>query len=358
MGDFVGSWLGTAELEVAAKDSAAWPGFESLVPHMKKEINSVFSNVMLDPSEQFASLYSGGYTYLNETLAQHYGVSGVSGEAMQKTATSDRGGILANGAFMARWGEAVETSPILRSVRVRRRMLCQDQPDPPAGTFAAREEKLAELAELLQDPTTTNRVKYHKLTEDTPCTSCHEQYINPLGFGMEDFDTVGRVRSTDLNGNTIDAAGELYASLKYSDISDLASFQGTQGLGSVLSNLPSAQSCLPKQLFRYFTGVGHQEIDSANPDGPQLSEAEKSGYACEIDKLTDTLMNDSPRAMIERFGSLEAIRYRKAPISQSLFMCQAGECTICGRLLAVAIAWHYQRCRRATKALKPSVTSC
>jgi hypothetical protein len=312
MGDFVGSWLGTADLEVAAKDPSVWPGFEDLVPHMQNEINETFSHIMLDPSEQFASLYSGNYTFLNATLAQHYGIGSVSGNDLQKVDTTDRGGVLANGAFMARWGEAVETSPILRSVRVRRRMLCQDQPDPPAGTFEAREAKLAELAEFLQDTTTTNRMKYHRLTEDAPCTNCHLQYINPLGFGMEDFDTVGRIRSTDLNGNAIDVNGELYAPLDYSDVSAQESFFGTRGLGTVLSGLPSAQSCLPKQMFRYFMGVGYQDIDNSNPDGPQLSDEEKSGYACEIDELTDTMMNSSPRAMLESFGSLEAVRYRKA----------------------------------------------
>lgn len=313
MGHFVGSWLGTADLGSAAKDPDVWPGFEALVPHMQQEINATFSHIMLNPDEKFSSLYAGNFTFLNETLANHYGLSGgVNGETLQRVNTNDRGGILANGAFMARWAEAVETSPILRSVRVRRRMLCQDQPDPPAGTFAAREEKLAELAEFLQQPSTTNRQKYHRLTEDAPCTNCHAQYINPLGFGMEDFDTVGRLRNNDLKGNPVDPSGELYAPSNYSEIDEVEAFFGTQGLGLLLSSLPSAQSCLPKQLFRYVMGVGHQEIDGANPEAPQLSDAEKSGYACEIDTLTTTMMNNSPRAMLERFGSLKAVRYRKA----------------------------------------------
>lgn len=92
----------------------------------------MFSYVMLEPTESFASVYNANYTFVNGPLAQHYGINGVSGNEFQKVATTDRGGILANGAFMARWGESVESSPIRRSVRVRRRMLCQDQPDPPA----------------------------------------------------------------------------------------------------------------------------------------------------------------------------------------------------------------------------------
>ncbi|MCG8612951.1 MAG: DUF1592 domain-containing protein, partial [Pseudomonadales bacterium] len=312
LGEFVGSWLGTNALGNAAKDTAIWPGFASLVPHLQNELNETFAHVLLEPSEQFAALYGANYTFLNQTLAEHYGIGGVTGADMQLVSTSERGGILANGAFMARWGEAEETSPILRSVRVRRRMLCQDQPDPPAGTFAAREEKLAELSDFLQDPATTNRLKYHRLTEDEPCTNCHEQYINPLGFGMEDFDTVGRVRTTDLKGNPIDASGTLFAPVKYSEVQESIMFEGARGLGQQLANLSSAQTCLPKQMFRYIMGVGYQDIDSANPEGPQLSEQEKAGYACEIDTLTNAMMTGSPRSMFEAFGSLQAVRYRKA----------------------------------------------
>lgn len=310
--DFVGSWLGTADLASAVKDSAAWPNFSALVPHMQNEVNETFSHIMLSDEEQFASLYTANYTYLNQALSEHYALGGVTGGQMQRVETTDRGGILASGAFMARWGEAVETSPILRSVRVRRRMLCQDQPAPPAGTFEAREKKLAELSDLLKDPMTTNRFKYHRLTEDSPCTNCHTQYINPLGFGMEDFDTVGRVRTNDLKGNAINASGELFAPTNYSDVDESIPFEGTRGLGSVLAELPSAQVCLPKQMFRYFMGVGDHSIDDANPEGPQLANEEKSGYACEIEKLTQTMLNESPRAMLERFGTLQAVRYRKA----------------------------------------------
>lgn len=312
LGDFVGSWLGTANLDIAAKDENVWPGFLQLVPHMQDEVRQTFANIMLDENESFASLYTADYTFVNQPLAAHYGIAGVSGNELRKVPTSDRGGILASGAFMARWGESVESSPILRSVRVRRRMLCQDQPPPPAGTFAAREQKLAELSALLQDPATTNRLKYHRLTEDQPCTSCHLQYINPLGFGMEDFDTVGRVRTADLNGNGIDASGELYAPNSYSNVAEVEAFQGTRGLGQLLSTLPSAQTCLSQQMFRYIIGVGSQDIDKDNPDGPQLSDIEKSGYACEVDKLTQSMMAENPRSMLESFSTLEAVRYRKA----------------------------------------------
>ncbi len=313
LGDFVGSWLGTDDLDIAAKDPSVWPGFDALVPHMKNEVRENFANVMLDRNQSFNALYDADFSYINQTLAQHYGIPGVSGNQMRRVATAERGGILANGAFMARWGEAVETSPIIRSVRVRRRMLCQDElPNPPAGTFAAREERLAALSEILRDPATTNRLKNHLLTEGPPCSNCHLEYINPLGFGMEDFDTVGNRRYADLNGNVIDATGQLFAPRDYSDTNDVEPFTGSKGLAQLMPSLSSAQSCLSKQMFRYISGVGHNNIDASNPEAPDLAEQERDGYACEIEKLTDAMMESSPRTMFERFSTLDAIRYRKA----------------------------------------------
>ncbi|KMT64154.1 DUF1592 domain-containing protein [Catenovulum maritimum] len=312
LADFIGSWLGTADLEVAAKDETLYPNYQELVPHMKAELNKTFAWIMMQQDERFESLYTANYTFLNETLANHYGIAGVTGQEMQKIDTSNRGGILANGAFMARWAEAAESHPVIRSVRVRRRMLCQDQPDPPAGTFAARDEKLAELSEFLQQPTTTNRAKYHALTVESPCSSCHAEYINPLGFGMEDFDAVGNIRSSDIKGNQIDASGALYAPESYADLDSVFSFYGTQGLANLMAGLDSSQTCLTQQMFRYAIGVGHNEIDPNNPEDASLSETEHAGYLCEIDTLKDKMANESPRAMLENFGYLKSVRYRKA----------------------------------------------
>ncbi|TQF67847.1 DUF1592 domain-containing protein [Pseudoalteromonas luteoviolacea] len=312
LGDFVGSWLGTGSLEVATKDQNVYPGFAQLVPAMKAEMSETFSYIMTQQDESFSSFYTANFTFVNQLLAEHYNIAGITGDELQKVDTTERGGILANGAFMARWAEVAESHPILRSVRVRRRMLCQDQPDPPAGTFEAREQRLAELSDMLQDPATTNRLKYHSLTEGQPCSNCHEKYINPMGFGMEDFDAVGKIRSADNNGNAIDASGVLFAPEKYAEVSDSVAFNGAKQLGAVIADLSSAQSCLPQQMFRYVMGVGHDSVDPSSEEDRRLSELEQIGYMCEIDTLTDAMMQNSPRAMLEKFGSLKSVRYRKA----------------------------------------------
>ncbi|GIX22424.1 MAG: hypothetical protein KatS3mg121_1207 [Gammaproteobacteria bacterium] len=311
LGDFVGAWLDTDALENAPKDPTVWPGFEQLIPHLEREIREVFAYVMLTETERFASLYAGDFTFVNGPLAQHYGIGGVTGEAFQRVTTPDRGGILTSGAFMARWAEDVESSPIRRSVRVRRRMLCQNQPAPPANVALGREQQLAENAAILNDPTTTNRRKYEVITDASPCSDCHAEWINPLGFGMEDFDAVGRRRSQDLNGNPIDASGRLYAPENLNDRATWIDFSGARGLGEVLAGLPAAQSCLTEQLFRYVYGVGPENIDPSNPQGPQLDPQERNAYLCEVQDLTQRMMSTSPRAMLRDMAVMQAVRYRK-----------------------------------------------
>ena len=65
-------------------------------------------------------------------------------------------------------------------------------------------------------------------------------------------------------------------------------------------------------MFRYVIGVGHDNIDISDIEGPTLANEEIDGYTCEVENLTSEMMNNSPRDMIERFSTLDAVRYRKA----------------------------------------------
>lgn len=312
LGDFIAALLGTNELEKSLKDNAVWNGFDQLVPYMKQETREFFSAVMLDNAESFQTLFNADFTYVNQALAEHYGINGVAGTNFRRVSTTDRGGLIANGGFMARWGEDVESSPFRRAVRIRRRMLCQPMPAPPAGIDDDRIALLEQHADFIAAPTTTNRMKYEILTNTGSCVQCHKEWMNPLAFGMEDFDTVGRFRTTDLNGNMIDVMGALYAPVNLADKTLKVDFEGARGLSAILADSPKAQSCLPQNIFRYAIGVGVDGIDLNNPVGPQLDSTEQEGYTCEVQGLTETMMDQSPRVMLENFAIMKAVRYRKA----------------------------------------------
>lgn len=313
MGDFVGAWLDTDHLELAPKQSATWPQWtESLRTNLKQEIRENFAEVMLNGSQRFPALYNADWSFINQALASHYGISGVSGTNFRSVNTGERGGVLVNGAFMSRWAEDVESSPIRRAARVRRRMLCQNLPAPPAGVALAREELLEQYAEELAAQTTTNRRRYEILTQGEPCYLCHQEWINPLGFGMEDYDAVGRKRTQDLKGNMIDASGALHAPERLSDKTIFENFTGAEMLGDMLAASDKAESCMAENMFRYLTGVGVDGIDTSNPGGPKLDSTEKNGYICEAQTMRNTMMNTSPRAMLENMGAMDSIRYRRA----------------------------------------------
>jgi hypothetical protein len=312
MGDFVGSWLDTDHLELSPKDSMYTMWNATFRSDLSMETRESFAEVMLNSAQRFPALYNADWSFINQSLASHYGISGVSGSNFRSVNTGERGGVLVNGAFMSRWAESKESSPIRRAVRVRRRMLCQNMPVPPAGVALAREELLAQYAAELAAPTTTNRRRYEILTQGDPCQACHHEWINPLGFGMEDYDAVGRKRSQDLNGNLIDASGALYAPDRLSNKLDFVSYTGAEALGDMLATSTTAQSCMVENFFQYLMGVGTNSLDSSNPAGPRLDPTEKNGYRCEAQTLTSTMTGTSPRAMLESMGNMEAVRFRKA----------------------------------------------
>jgi hypothetical protein len=279
---------------------------------LAREIREDFAEVMLNSTQSYPAMYNADWTFVNQSLSQHYDdVADVTGTNFRSVTTSERGGVLVNGAFMSRWGEAKETSPIRRAVRVRKRMLCQNMPFPPAGVSLAREDLMAQYAEELNAPTTTNRRKYEILTQGYPCERCHTEWINPLGFGMEDYDTVGKKRSLDRNGNPINAEGTLYAPDLLANKATSTAFTGAEALGELLATSATGQTCMVENFFQYLTGVGTSALDANTPNGPKLDPAEKNGYRCEAQTML-TNMNTSPRVMLERMGGLEAVRFRKA----------------------------------------------
>jgi hypothetical protein len=310
MGDFVGAWLDTDHLELSPKDTAIFSMWNTtFMGHLSREIRESFAEIMLNSNERFPATYNADWTFINSTLGSHYGLSS-GGTNFTRVNSGERGGVLVNGAFMSRWAESKETSPIRRAVRVRKRMLCQNMPVPPAGVALSREELLQEYAEELAATTTTNRRRYEILTQGDPCQSCHAEWINPLGFGMEDYDAVGRKRSVDRNNNLIDATGALYAPDLLANRGTSTAFTGAEALGELLATSSTAQICMVENFFQYLTGVGVNALDSTSAAGPRLDPTEKNGYRCEAQNMSSSL-NTSPRTMLENMGTLEAIRFRR-----------------------------------------------
>lgn len=218
---------------------------------------------------------------------------------------------------MTRWAHPDDTNPITRAVHVRRNLLCDDVPDPPEGVDVGRKEAAADLTALIDAPTTTNRLRVAALTEEPTCASCHSEIINPLGFGLEDWSPVGNPRSTDAEGNTIDATGELHIFEAEGVTRGKVSFQGAEGLAELLANDPAvsklSKACLARQMMSFSNGVDWRTMaKTARRELPKLRDDEHTSYRCDIQTLVKVLDSQSPRAMLETLPTLNSVRYRKA----------------------------------------------
>jgi hypothetical protein len=139
------------------------------------------------------------YTFLNEALAAHYGIPGVTGAQWQRVEgvkKYSRGGVLAQATTLAKQSGASRTSPILRGAWISEVLLGERLPKPPQG-----------VPSLPDDETETEGLTVRQLVErhvsDPKCAGCHRR-IDPYGFSLEAFDAIGRHRTTDLAGRPID----------------------------------------------------------------------------------------------------------------------------------------------------------
>jgi hypothetical protein len=178
---------------------------------------------------------------------------------------TQRAGIVTQLGFLATRAFSTTSSPIHRGVFIQRRILCATIPDPPPNIPALP------AVDGTQIRTTRQQVDQHTAPE--PCASCHHTLINPVGFGLENFDAIGRYRTQE-NSVTIDASGDLAGT-----VAD-ARFGSGVTLARALAEAPEARSCYARNWFRY-----------------TLGRAEGSGDTCALDALADKLKDDDYTAV-------------------------------------------------------------
>lgn len=329
LGDFVNRWLATESLTTQSKDGVA--NFTVLAKDMQLELGKNFASAMLDSSSTFATIYNPTYTNVNQRLASHYGLafSGTQdADGFARVNTSDRGGILVSGAFMSRYATPADSNLITRAVAVRRKMMCQDIPEPPAGVSLDREALAKRDAVFFNDPKTTQRMIADRITAGTTCSNCHAEIINPLGGGLENFDAAGRVRSTDLKGNPVVTTATFFSPYQHLQFlndpdrvihSPAITFSGAKDLARTMVEHPQvaqqAQTCLATQFVSYSSGINSLFLMDKDParvvGSVEIPAAEKTGYRCEINNLTSVLNTRGPRAMLEELPALNSVIYRQ-----------------------------------------------
>lgn len=217
--EFGTQWLELRTFEsFAGKDEELYPMFdEPLRRDMKEEAVQFFADLFRS-DRPIDALLDADHAFLNGRLAAFYGIPGVEGEEFRRVdgvRKHGRGGLLGLGAVLARHSNASRTSPVLRGSFVSEVVLGLRLPKPPPDVPTLQEVKTGEL-------TVRQLVEMH--AKAPGCAACHDR-IDPFGFALEEFDTIGRRRTEESPGRPIDATSVLR---------DGTTFVGVDGLKKYL----------------------------------------------------------------------------------------------------------------------------
>jgi hypothetical protein len=245
--NFTGQWLQLLRLGGASPDRALFPGFdEPLRAAMKRETEEFFAHVLRE-NRSILELVDSDYTFVNERLAQHYGLEAVRGDEFRRVALADhrRGGVLTQASVLTLTSNPNRTSPVKRGQWVLQQILGTPPPPPPPDV-----PKLDETSHAADAASLRERMELHRAKAE--CASCHRQ-MDPLGFALENYDAVGRWRVKDA-GFPIDSSGELVGGRKFADIREL------KRLLSAAYERKFAR-CLVENLLTYALGRGLEARD-------------------------------------------------------------------------------------------------
>ena len=214
---FGAQWLGVGDLDSKTFDPAKFPQMTGeMRSAMYDEVRLFFESIVRE-NQSVARFIDSDYTFLNETLASIYGLARtVTGPEMRKVKLTDdnRGGILGMPGVLAATSFPNRTSPVNRGVWVLEQVLGEHVPSAPPDVPALEKQDQQSVANL----TLRERTELHRT--NPVCANCHK-ILDPIGFGLENFDAIGRWRDQDDNGQPIDASGELPGGSRFSSPQEL-----------------------------------------------------------------------------------------------------------------------------------------
>ena len=202
---FAAQWLRLQDIEKVHPDALQFPDFHQQLGDAMRRETELFFYSLIRENKSVLDLYSANYTYLNEELARHYGISGVAGPEFRKVMYPDdrRSGLLGHASVLTLTSHANRTSPVLRGKWVMEVLMGSPPPPPPPDVPDLDKTEEAKEGRLL---TTRERMELHRANPS--CRSCHV-FIDPIGLALDNFDVVGRWRLRE-NGSPVDTRGDYY----------------------------------------------------------------------------------------------------------------------------------------------------
>ena len=214
---FGAQWLGLGDIHEKTFDTAKFPQMTREMRSAMYDEARLFFDSILRENRSVVSFVDSDYTFLNGTLAALYGLEkSVTGPDMRRVKLTDanRGGILSMPGVLATTSFPNRTSAVKRGVWVLEQVLGDHVPPAPPNVPALEKQDQKKVANL----TLRQRTELHRT--NSVCANCHK-ILDPIGFGLENFDAIGRWRDQDDSGGSIDAAGELPGGKHFSSPKEL-----------------------------------------------------------------------------------------------------------------------------------------
>jgi hypothetical protein len=246
--NFAGQWLYLRNIKTINPSKDIFTEFDENLRLAFRTETELFFESMIREDRPIPELLSADYTYLNQRLAEHYGIQGIYGNRYRRVKLEDenRYGLLGQGSILTVTSIANRTSPVIRGKWVLENLLGTPPPEPPANVPGLREKDEGGAA-------LTMRQQMEQHRANPPCSGCHK-LMDPIGFALENFDGVGQWRDTEA-GFPINPAGTL---------PDGTDIQGAADLREALLNRPEQLvHTVTEKMLVYALGRGLEYYDGA-----------------------------------------------------------------------------------------------
>ncbi|MCE2541752.1 MAG: DUF1592 domain-containing protein [Acidobacteria bacterium] len=287
--NFAGQWLYLRNLGNTHPDPPTFPDFDDNLRRALQRETELFFESIMHEDRSVLDLLTADYTFVNERLARHYGMRGIYGDRFRRVPVTDeaRRGLLGHGSVLTVTSYATRTSPVLRGNWILENLLGAPPPPPPPDVPDLEDTGSAEGLSIRE------RLTRHRA--NPACATCHAR-MDPYGFGLENFDAIGRWRGTGADGQPIDASDVL---------PDGTAFDGPSELREAILQRPGTfVETFTRKLLTYAIGRGLEYFDAPAVRGIVTAAASENYRFSSI--VTGIVMSDAFRMKVKRPASVES----------------------------------------------------
>lgn len=243
--NFAGQWLQLRNLDEAKPDPDRFPTFDDELRRAMKRETELFFEAVVKEDRSIVDFLDARFTFLNDRLAMHYGIPGVEGPEFRRVALTgnQRGGVLTQASILTVSSYPTRTSPVIRGKWVLENILNAPPPPPPPNVPTLDEAAVGSKGSLRQ------QMEQHR--SNPICASCHAR-MDPLGFGLENYDAIGAWRTVD-GKFPLDVSGTLPNGKSFSNPAELKAI--------LKSDKDEFTKCLTEKMLTYALGRGLELYD-------------------------------------------------------------------------------------------------